>query len=184
MKFFLVVLAAALALNSCASMRAAPPPVETAIEYREIQGEIGRQQTDLAVTGEKIEHEARGIVEGIVALETSLAAPDYDRELLVDQAHALRVRAEGMEAETENLNRQLAAEREASAQLDRKFNEYEKETNIELSNRDTEINRLTVDNAKERGRGNTWMAIVITAVSIVVLYIVIKVLRALRIIPI
>jgi hypothetical protein len=85
-------------LIGCASTRtAAPSP--GALEYRDVQMEIQQQQTELAVTGVKIEEGSRGIVEGIAALETVLEAPDYDRERIASQVHDLRIGAvEGIAA--------------------------------------------------------------------------------------
>ncbi|MDR2742348.1 MAG: hypothetical protein LBB98_09380 [Treponema sp.] len=74
MKAVVLALSAAI-LIGCASTRAAvPPPSESAGEYREIQGEIQKQQTDLAITGEKLKEGTKGIVEGITNLEAAIPA--------------------------------------------------------------------------------------------------------------
>jgi hypothetical protein len=169
-------------------MRAAPPPNETASEYRDIQGEIQRQQTDLAITGVKVEEESRGMVGDIENLETSIssAAPDYgetDRLNWLRQVQDLRKRAEGHQADAEKMNRQLAEEREAYSKLSHKFDEYEAVQDNALSERDTENAQLWVENKAVKGQRNTLLAIVITAVSAIVLIIAVKILRVLKVIP-
>jgi hypothetical protein len=182
MKYFLILLAF-MALNGCVSTKSSPPP-PGAIEYREVQEKIQQKQTELAITGVKIEGDSREIVEGITAVESTLAAPEYDRAVLANQIHDLRVIAEKHQADTETLNRQLAEEREAGSRLGEIFNEREEEWQKAVSERETAITSLKVENKKVAGQRNTLLAIVLTAFGVILIIIVVKVLRALKIIPI
>jgi hypothetical protein len=53
-----------------------------------------------------------------------------------------------------------------------------------LSEKDTEIAGLKVENKKIKGQRNTLLAIVITAVLVIVIFIVVKVLRTFRVVPV
>jgi chromosome segregation ATPase len=178
----------AAVLIGCASNKAAvPPPSESSGEYRELQGELYRRQADIAVTGQKIEDQGRSLVEDLTRLEEAMEnAPDAgesERLYWLSEVKAARAAAEDHQADIEDLNRQLAAERETVRKKDQEFNEYEAFMTGELSARDTENARLREDVKAVKGQRNTLLAIVITAVTVVVLTIAVKVLRALRIIP-
>jgi chromosome segregation ATPase len=169
-------------------MRVTSLPGETASEYRDIQNDLQRQQTDIAITGVKVEAESRGIAGDIAKLEESLStgAPDYgetDRLNWLRQVQDLRERAEGHQADAEKMNRQLSEEREAYSKLTHKFDNYETAQDKALSERDTENAQLRVENKAVRGQRNTLLAIVITAIMGIVLIIAVKVLRALKVIP-
>jgi hypothetical protein len=178
---YLFILAAFL--MGCKTMKATPAPSEAAMEYRAIQEELHTRQTETAITGVKIEDGSREIVAGLDALETAMAAvPEADP--LLPQVQALRVRAGELQGEAVTLNRQLAAERENSSRLEAKYNDYESIQVNEMALKDTKINTLEVENKKITGQRNTLLAIVITAITVIVLIIAVKVLRAMRIIPI
>jgi hypothetical protein len=168
-------------------MKSIPPPSETASDYRDIQADLQRQQTDIAITGVKVEEESQEIVGDIAKLEESIsAAPDYgeiDRLNWLRQVQELRGRAEGHQADTKKLNRQLAQERETNTALTSKFNQYETTQNNKASEMTAEIAALKVDNKKIKGERNTLLAIVITAITVIVLIIAVKVLRAIKVIP-
>jgi chromosome condensin MukBEF ATPase and DNA-binding subunit MukB len=180
---------AVIILGGCASIRAAqPPPKETESEYRDIQNDLQRQQTDIAITGIKVEEESLGIVGDIARLEESIstANQDYgeiDRLNWLRQVQDLREKAEGHQADIEKMNRQLAEEREVYSRLTHKFDEYETSQNKALSERDTENAQLRVENKAVYGQRNTLLAIMITAVSVIVLFVVFKILRAFKVIP-
>jgi hypothetical protein len=183
MKALLAAIVAALTFGACQTMQAAPQASMEALEYREIQGEIQRQQADLAITGVKIEAESRGIVEGLKELEKDMvSAPEAGPWL--PQIQELSNRAEGLQGEAEKINVQLEAERETNRLQNAKFNAYEAAQDKAMSERDTEIAALKVENKKVAGQRNTLLAIVITAVSVIVLYLVFTILRRLKIIPI
>jgi hypothetical protein len=57
--------ATTLLIGGCTTMRPAVTPAPEAIEYRQTQVEIQQQQTELAVTGVKIEEGSRDIIQGI-----------------------------------------------------------------------------------------------------------------------
>jgi hypothetical protein len=82
------------------------------------------------------------------------------------------------------MNRMLAEEGETNARLVRKFNEYEAVQGKALSERDREIALLKEENRAVKGQRNTFLAILVTAGVVVVLFILFKVLRAVKIIPI
>jgi hypothetical protein len=184
-KKIIILAAASCALfSSCETTRGAATPSQEAFEYREIQGEIQRQQADLAVTGEKIREGARGVVEGITDLETAIAGAPDSAGILLPKVRSVRIEAESLQMQVEPLNVQLAQERETTSEQNTKFNEYEKKQNELIAEMDGEINALKIKNKEVKGQRNTLLAIVITAISIIVIFLVIKVLRALRIIPI
>jgi hypothetical protein len=183
MKALFAVIVAALTFGACQTMRAAPPASLEALEYRKIQGEIQKQQADLAITGVKIEAESRGLVEGLKELEKDMvSAPEGN--LWLPQIQALGNRAEGLQEEAAKLNIQLESERETNRLQNAKFNAYEAAQDRAISERDTEIATLKVENKKVTGQRNTLLAIVITAVVVVAAGIIVTVLRRLKIIPI
>ena len=171
-------------MTGCQTMKATPAPSETAMEYRGLQEELQARQTETAITGVRIEAGSREIVAGLDALESAMvAAPESGVDWL-PPVQALKVRAGELQGEAETLNRQLAGERENNGRLGAKFNDYEAATIRDLAVKEGEINTLRVENKKLSGQRNTLLAIVITAVSIIVIFIAIKLLRALRILPI
>jgi hypothetical protein len=181
MKYFFVFLVFT-ALSGCASIKSSTPPPE-AIEYREVQEQINQQQTELAITGVEIEKDSREIAGGIAAIESVLADPEYNRVVIANQVHDLRVVAEKHLADTETLNQQLADEREMSSRQGEIFNEREKEWQKAVSERETAITTLKVENKKLVGQHNTLLAIILTALGaifIATIIIVVKILRALR----
>jgi hypothetical protein len=174
----LIVFAACI---SCTTMGAVAPAPE-ALEYRDVQGEIQKQQADLAITGVKIETESRGIVEDIMELEKAMVSTP-EGSLWLPRTQELQVRAEGLQGEAEKLNIQLESEREINGRLTAEFNTYEAAQNKALSERDTEIISLKVENKKVKGQRNTLLGIVITAISVIVLYLGFTILRRLKNIP-
>jgi hypothetical protein len=184
--FFLAV----MIFGGCTTMvkPVAPPPSESTGEYRELQGDLQRQQADIAIISRKIEDQSRDLVENLTRLEDSIAgaAPDAgetERQSWLAQVQAARTAAEDHQVEVENLNRQLAAERETSIKKDEKFNEYESVMTGRLADRDTENAGLRENVKAVKGQRNTLLAIVITAVSVVILSVTVKVLRVLKMIP-
>jgi PBP1b-binding outer membrane lipoprotein LpoB len=188
MKRYIPVIFAALLLAGCVSTRAAvPPPGESAGEYRELQGELYRQQADIAVAGQKIEDQGRGLVEDLTRLEEAMStAPDAgetERLYWLSQVQAARAGAGVHQADIENLNRKLAEERETVRKQNQKFTDYETEMTRNLSDRDTEISLLREENKAVKGQRNTFLAILITAGVVIVLFAGIKFLRVIKIIP-
>jgi hypothetical protein len=86
--------------------------------------------------------------------------------------------------QVETLNAQLTQERETTSEQNTKFNEYEKKQNELISEMDGEITDLKIENKEVKGQRNTLLGIVITAISIIAIFLVVKILRALRIIPV
>jgi hypothetical protein len=171
-----------LLFAACASTGVAvPPPSESAGEYRELQGELYRQQADIAIAGQKIEDQGRSLVEDLARLEESMATtPDAgktERIYWLSQIQAAKVEAEVHKADIEDLNRRLATERETVKKQDQKFNDYEIRTVEMLSDRDTENTRLKVENKAIKGQRNTLLAIVIVIASAVLAAIIFKVFR-------
>ena len=181
---------AVLWLGGCTTMRpTAPSPSPIAAEYREAQAEIRQQQTELAITGTKIEAESRGIAGDIARLEESIAAapPEFgetDRLAWLSQAQALRARAEGHQAETEKLNRQLAGERETARRQGELFDRQEDAWQRALSEREAENAALRVESKKITGQRNMTLVIAIALALAIIGYAVIRILRFLRIIPV
>jgi PBP1b-binding outer membrane lipoprotein LpoB len=189
MKRYILVIFSAFLLVACASTgTVVPPPSESAGEYRDLQGELYQQQTDIAVAGQKIEDQGRGLVEDLTRLEEAIAAsPDageVDRIYWLSQVQSARAEAEVNQADIENLNRQLAVERETVKRQYQKFNEYETAMTGELSAKGTENSRLREEVKTVKGQRNTLLAIVITAGVVILCFVVFKVLRFFRVIPI
>jgi hypothetical protein len=91
--------------------------------------------------------------------------------------------AQGLKAESESLNRQLADQRERNRRLTLSFNEYEAVQSRIISQKNTQIIKLETEN---KGKGKT-IARLITAVAVLGLtwlaYIIFKVCRFFKIIP-
>ena len=164
---------------SCKTIEGRVEANKDAAEYRKIEDELQWRQIDLAVTGEKIELESREIVEDIARLEKSLSAIVPADSGLVEQTRALKARAEKLQNEDENLNRQLATGRETNSTFAVKFNDYEAGQNKAL----TELAVLKADNKKLEWQRNTLLAIIITAILAIIVFIAIKVLRAFKVLP-
>jgi hypothetical protein len=181
----LLIVLAAMWMGGCTTLRPATPPIPDASEYRKVQVEINQQQTELAVTGERIEEGSRALLESLKTLETALADPDYyDRETARAQVKELRSTAEEHQAETEKLNWQLAGEREITHRQGELFDEREEVWRRAVAEREAENAALQVENKTVKGQRNTFLTILITAGVVVVVFIVFKVLRAIKIIPI
>ena len=176
-KIALVFTLAAL-FFSCKTIEGRVAAGMDAAEYRDLQNELQRRQTDLAVTGEKIESDSRRMVEDIARLEKSAAAIAPDSGL-VEQSRVLKSRAEKLQIEAENLNRQLAAERETNSALAAKFNDYETAQNKAMA----ELAAVKADSKKLEGQRNTLLAIIITAILAIIVFIAIKVLRVFKVLP-
>jgi hypothetical protein len=184
-----VLIVLAVWLGGCTTVRPVVSPVPGAAAYREAQAELRQQQTELAITGAKIEAESRGIAGDIVMLEESIAAapPDFgeaDRLAWFSQAQALRERAEGHQAETEKLNRQLAGERETARRQGELFDKQEETWQRALSEREAENTALRVEGKKIAGQRNRALAIAIALAAAWVIFMVYKVCRFFKIIPI
>jgi hypothetical protein len=190
MKKVILILFTALLTIGCASTRAVVPLTsESAGEYRELQGEAQRRQADIAISGQKIEDQGRGLVDDLTRLEESIANAATDtvevgRLYWLSEVRSAREGAEAHVTEIENLNRQLAESRETDRKKDQKFNEYEAIVTGQLAAKDTENAELRENIKAVTGQRNTLLAIVITAVSVILLLIAVKILRTLRIIPI
>jgi predicted nucleic acid-binding Zn-ribbon protein len=180
MKRYVPIVFSASLLASCASTWAAVPP--SAGNYRAAQGELRRQQADIAAAGQKIEDHGRALVDDLTLLEEAIsAAPDAGEagRLVL----AARAKAEDHAADIENLNRQLAAERETVIKQDQKFDEYEAAMTGRLSARDTENAELREEIKEIKGQRNTLLAIVITAASAALLFAASRILRFFKVLP-
>ena len=185
----ILIALAVLWFGGCTTVRPAAPLVPGTAEYRETQAEIRQQQTELAITGTKIEAESRGITGDIARLEESIAAapPDFgetDRLAWLSQAQALRERAEGHQADAERLNRQLAGERETTRRQGELFDRQEEAWQRALSEREAENTALRVENKKITGQRNMTLVIAVSLALAIIGFIVIRILRFLRIIPV
>jgi hypothetical protein len=184
----LLAFLAFMALSGCASMKSFSPP-PGAVEYREIQGELYRQQADIAVTGQKIEDQGQSLVKDLARLEDSIAnaAPDAgeaERRYWLSLVQDTRTAAETHVSEIEKLNLKLEEERETSRKKDQKFNEYEAATTGEIAAIGTENAELRETVKTVKGQRNTLLATVLAALGVILIIIVVKVLRTLKIIPI
>ncbi|GMO52019.1 MAG: hypothetical protein Pg6C_17230 [Treponemataceae bacterium] len=182
--FPIIIILAAMCCGGCKTAGAAPETPGLAGEYRDIERKIQRGQAELAITGERIGEGSRDIAEGLAALETFIAAaPEGDGGEILIKVRGLRATAEDHQAETEKLNVLLARERENSGKLSEQFNEYEQSALARLSQKDGEIADLREEKKKLAVQRNTLLAIVITAVSAIVIFVIVKVLRAFHVIP-
>jgi hypothetical protein len=170
----------AAVLISCASNPIVPPASESAGEYRGLQSELHRQQADIAIVGQRIEDQGRGLADDLTRLEEMIAATPNAGE--ADRlVQAARVKAEGHIADIEDLNRQLAAERETARKQYQKFNEYEAVMTGRLSDSGAENAKLREEVKATKGQRNTLLGIFITAAVIVLIFVAFKVLRLFRV---
>jgi hypothetical protein len=176
-------LTVAVWLGGCASIRAAAPPVPGALEYREVQAEIWQRQTEIGISGSRIEESGRGIVEGLEAIETAMESPEFDRERVITQFREVRVIAEDHQSEIKSLNLMLAQEREFTRRRGEMFDRREEDWQRALSDREAENVGLRVENKAVKGQRNTLKAIVIPAVSVALLFAVFKILRFFKVLP-
>jgi predicted nucleic acid-binding Zn-ribbon protein len=183
-EIIILFIASCALFSSCETTKGAVTTSQEAFEYREIQGEIQRQQADLAITGEKIKEGVKGIVEGITDIETAITEAPDSAEILLPKIQSVRIEAESLQMQVETLNVQLTQERKTTVEQNTRFNEYEKKQNELIAEMDGEITALKVENKEVKGQRNTLLAIVLTVVLIIVILLAVKVLRALRIIPI
>ncbi|MDR2815760.1 MAG: hypothetical protein LBB62_03555 [Proteiniphilum sp.] len=102
---------------------------------------------------------------------------------LKTQATRLNERAANSRLQSENLNQLLQQEREANQKLTLSFNEYEIAASQTISQKDTCIGILESKNEKLVYQRNTLLAIVITAVSVALLFVAFKVLRFFKVLP-
>jgi chromosome segregation ATPase len=166
---------------------AAVPPHSSSGEYRELQGELHQQQTDIAIAGQKIEDQVRDLVEDLTRLEETIAstpdAGEAERLSWLSDVRAVLAEAEVHRSDIEDLNRQLAAARETVRKQDQKFNEYEAVMTGQLADRDTENAELREEVKAVKGQRNTLLAIVIMAVLVALLFVAFKVLRLFKVLP-
>jgi hypothetical protein len=155
-----------------------------ALEYREVQAEIRQRQTEIAVTGSRIEESGQGILGGLEDIETALEAPDFDWERIITQVRDVRVMAGNHQAEIENLNIMLAGERETTRRQEELFDKREEEWQRVASERDAENAALKVDNKKIAGQRNVVLVIAISLAAAWAVFIAYKVCRFLKIIPV
>jgi chromosome segregation ATPase len=182
-KIIILFVASCALFSSCKTTRGAVTPSQEAFEYREIQSEIQRQQTDLAITGERIKERTKGIAEGITDLETAIAETPDSAGILLPKVQSVRIEAESLQMQVETLNVQLAQERETTIEQNTKFNEHEKKQNDLIAVMGGEITALKIECKEVRGQRNTLLGILVAAVVIVFSILVVKVLRVLKIIP-
>ena len=165
--------------------------------YRAIEREADRNSAGLAVTSagiaagaERIDSHAGRVQTSLENLTTMIGnsgLEDAEKSALFRQAAAaqgetaaLRGEVGILRADTGRLNEQLAEQRKIAAALSEEHDRREAATvavHIELEDTKEEL-------AKVKGQRNTFRAILITAGVVVVFFIVFKVLRAIKIIPI
>jgi PBP1b-binding outer membrane lipoprotein LpoB len=182
MKRYVPIVFSVFLLADCASVKTAPAVSESSRGYRNLQGELYRQQADIAAAGQKIEDQGRALADDLALLEEAVAAAPNAGEAgrLVQAA---RMKAEEHTADIENLNRKLAAERETAGKHEQKFNEYEAVMAGRISIKDAENSRLREEVKTVKGQRNTLLAIVITAVSSALLFAAFKILRFFKALP-
>jgi hypothetical protein len=164
-------------LISCKTIDGAVPPDPEAVEYREIQGDLHRQQLDLAITGNDRGGKSTAFRRFGKNRGGAIFPEGGDQGDLLPQIKALRVIAEDHERNAGEVNRQLAVERETNWELSKKFDAYDVTQNKALSEIAGEIAVLEVENKKVKGQRNTLLAIIIiTAIVALVLFIVFTVL--------
>jgi predicted nucleic acid-binding Zn-ribbon protein len=172
-------------------------PVFTDAAYRAIEREADRNSAELAVTGadiaagvERIEEQTARVASELEDLETAIGGsglPDVEKDALLYQAAIVREENSALRGEVNilredavRLNDQLVEEREIRAALSKEHDRLETAAvTVQIELGDTKE-----DLAKVKGQRNTFLAILITAGVVVVLFIVFKVLRAIKIIPI
>jgi predicted nucleic acid-binding Zn-ribbon protein len=162
-------------------MKPVSPFIAETVAYREVQGEIQEIQSDLSATGAKIETEAQSIIQGLSDLENAMTdAPPEEAARWIHQVQSIREDAENLQGEVNTLNLILSQERGAYNNLFLKFNDYEAAQKKIVLEMDTELTSLRVENRAVKGQRNTILAAVITAVSVILIIIAVKVLRRAR----
>jgi hypothetical protein len=187
MKILFLAMFASLFMGCASNKAVIPPPFESAREYRELQGQLTSQQTDIAISGQRIEDQGRGIVEDLIRIERDMAdtqdVGEKERQSWLSEVKVARTDAEIQQTLIEDLNRQLAAERETVKKKDQEFTLYEFSSNKELSVKTTENATLREGIRTVRGQRNTVIGILITAGVFVLIYFGMKILRFLKILP-
>ena len=162
--------------------------------YRAIEREADRNSAELAVTGagiaagvERIDGYAERVVSELDNLGTAIDGSSLaEKNALLRQVATAR---EGMVAmsgeigilrkDTGRLNAQLAEQRDINVALSAEHDRLEAAAAVQI-----ELGDMKEELAKVKGQRSTFSAILITAGVAVVLFIVFKVLRAIKIIPI
>jgi hypothetical protein len=159
--------------------------------YRAIERESDRNSAGLAVTGagiaagvERVDGHAERVqtsLENLTTMIDNSGLEDAEKSALLrqavvaqEEAAALRGEVGILREDTGRLNAQLAEQREISAALSAEHDKQEAAASavrIELEATKEEL-------AEVKGQRNTFLAILITAGVVVVLFIVFKVLRA------
>lgn len=183
-KIIILFIASCSLFLSCKTTRGTADPSREAFEYREIHEEIQSQQTHIAIAGERIEVGAKNIVEGLADLENVIADVPDNAETILPKVQSLKAEAESLQMQVEALNIQLFQERKITGEQNTKFNEYERKQNELIAEMNGEITALKINNKEVKGQRNTLLAIIITAASVILLFIVIKILRKIKIIPV
>jgi len=111
-------------------------------------------------------------------LENIRKSYETDRLSWLSQVQKSQMESDGLKVLSGSLNSQLSAERETVKNLTLSFNAYEADQFQRMSQKDTEISRLKTENEKLKGR--VPLAIIITIVSIIGLYLVFTILRRLK----
>jgi hypothetical protein len=178
----------ALLFCSCSSVKTVPAVSESSKDYRNLQGALYQQQTEIAVAGQKIENQSLSLIKDLTDLEKEIAsssnAGEADRLHWLAQVRTARIDAETHQATIKNLNQQLAAEREIVKNQSQTFNEYEATMTTLLSDKTKENTQLRVENKTIKGQRNTLLGAILTAVSLVAIFLVIKFLKRTKHIPI
>jgi chromosome segregation ATPase len=193
--FFLAVVFLGIALaTGCHS----GPSYQTSgdADYRALEREGDRNSTGLAVTGahiaadvERIDERAVRIRIELDSLETVIESMDLaasEKDALLSQVAVVRIEdtalageITGLRNDTERLNEQLKEQREINAALSAEHDRREAaggEIKEELAATREKL-------AKVSGRRNLYLAIMIALALAIIGYIVIRVLRFLKIIP-
>ena len=116
--------------------------------------------------------------------DAELTAIERYREKSETDRASWLLRVQGLKAESTSLNARLAAEREATARLEKSFNELETDRLIRLSSKDAEIstleNKLAVaklEAQKYKGNAKTRLVIIVSLVTAIVAYIAFRIMR-------
>ena len=116
-------------------------------------------------------------------IEEYKAKSEQEKQNWLSQAQALSMRAARLETESANLNQQLAGQRKKNQTLEQSYNELEAAAFQTISQKNIQIQTLEMKDEKQAWQIRTFWAIVITAGTIFLLFIVFKVLRFFKALP-
>jgi hypothetical protein len=125
------------------------------------------------------------------SLESIKASWEADRLSWLSRVQRLQTESSELRVISESLNDQLTAERQTTKNLTASFDAYEADQSRRMSRKDTELAAVNRELAEQRlatekyrGKSGARLIVIIALAAAWVLYIALRILRFLRIIPV